>query len=330
MVSFSLATLVAGVGIASGTPLLPIFFMHGVGDNHNEFGSMQDWIREIDPNVTMYSLPVCDDTASYANLWDQGQQIMDRIREQIAASPDIYQDGYTFLSHSQGALTARTVVERMDDHNIHTFIGLAGPQAGEFGIPKACDNELLCELSKLGKDLVFSVVFTGLKADVFQQYLSFANFWNDPRPSYALGTPHQDYLDGNTFLPVLNNDPQRATQGPFKKKDDTEAARYKANLLRLKQAVFTAGTTDDMIMPYNSGVWEFYDATGKNIVPLKETALWTEDWLGLRELDESGRLNLSVAEGVCHTCWAHDKDVFRKYIAPQLPSRPSAAASILV
>merc|ERR1711879_559070 len=142
--------------------------------------------------------------------------------------------------------------------------------------------------------------------------------------------PHIDYLEGNTFLPVLNNDPNRGTQGPSKTRDDTEAARYKSNFLRLQHAVFTAGTTDDMIIPYNSGVWDFYDESGTSIMPLKESKFWSEDWLGLRQLDESGRLHLSVAEGVCHTCWAHDKQVFTQYIAGHLPSRPTALRDVLV
>jgi len=252
--------------------------------------------------------------------------------EHIALSPEIYKNGYVVLAHSQGALTARTVVERMDDHNIHTFIGLAGPQMGEFGIPQVPDDQpLLQELAKLGKDLVYSVALTGPQALLFQKDLSFANFWNDPRPKTGLfGRPASDYLQGNTFLPVFNNNPNRGTQGPHKSKDDSEAARYKANFLRLHHAVFTAGTADDMIIPWNSGVWEFFDQDAKQTVPLNQTALWTEDWLGLRALSETGRLTLSTADGVSHTDWAHDRNVFDTYIAPHLPTLPAMPVPIVV
>ena len=40
---------------------------------------------------------------------------------------------------------------------------------------------------------------------------------------------------------------------PTKEKNDTEAARYKMNFLRLQMAVFTCGTADNMIIPYDSG-----------------------------------------------------------------------------
>lgn len=306
---------------AQAEQLLPIFLMHGINTDHKDLNEMEGWIREIDPNVFLYSFPICDDSASFTNLWDQVQEIMDSMREHIEASPDAFKDGCTLIAHSQGALIARTVIERMDDHNIHTFIGLAGPQAGEYGVPENLDNKWVKELSSVGKELVFTLTFQGLKGEEFQKWLSVANYWNDPRTKAGLFHPHNSYLNGNTFLPVLNNDPQRGTQGPGKEKDNSEAARYKANLMRLQKAVFTAGTADKMIIPYQSGVWGFYDESGDKVVDIKDTPMWSEDWLGLRALQEAGNLTLDVVDGVCHTCWTHQKSIFTAHIKPHLPYR---------
>lgn len=48
---------------------------------------------------------------------------------------------------------------------------------------------------------------------------------------------------------------------------------------------------ETIVEPKESEWFEFYEpgATAK-IVPLKETRLYKEDWIGLKELDESGRL----------------------------------------
>lgn len=312
------------VPAASSLSLLPIFFMHGVDDNHKEFAGMQQWIRELDPDVFLYSLPVCDDTASYANLWEQGQEVIDRIKEQIAASPQTFADGYALVAHSQGALTARTAIERWDGHNVRTFVSLAGPQAGQYGIPEVPDNKLMQELAGVGKDLVFTIAFQGIKAKAFQQWLSFANYWNDARATVGLSHPHRSYLKGNTFLPVLNNDPGRQSQGPGKAKDDDEAQRYKSNFMRLHNVVFTAGTADDMVMPYQSAVFGFHDEKLENIIPLNESAIWADDWLGLRALSEAGNLTLKTVEGVGHNDWVHSKNVFQQHIMQHLPSRPGA------
>jgi len=306
--------------IAVDATLLPIILMHGIDDNHREFDSMLGWIRAIDPNVTLYSVPICDDTASYTNLWTQGDEIIGKIREQISASPTVYKNGYTLLCHSQGALTCRTVVQRMDDHNVHTFISLAGPQMGEFGIPSGWQAKI-----PWGRDLAYPFMFS----KTLQSSLSIANFWNDPRPtSNIFGRPETDYHLANTFLPVLHNDPARRTQGPGKERNDTEAARYKMNFLRLQRAVFTCGTADNMIIPYDSGIWNFYDEKAQRIIPLEQTLMWSDDWLGLRQLSESGRLVRTNASGVCHTCWTHDQTVFAKYIAPHLPAAPEVTVVV--
>jgi len=309
--------LVAGV---SGG-LLPIFTMHGVNDNHREFEGMAELIRAIDANVTITSLLVGDDSASFSNLWDQGRQVIDLIRKAVAATPKAYAQGYTLLCHSQGALICRTAIQAFDDHNVHTLISLAGPHQGQFGIPNGWDSKI-----PWGRDIAYTFFLTGPLAPVFQRNLSIANFWHDPRPSAGLfGKPLADYRNGNTFLPVFNSDPDRGSQGPGGvPPSGVEAARYKANLLRLRQAVFAGSPGDGTIIPWCSTVWQFYDeAVMEGPFPLLETTpLWRDDWVGLRTLHERGRLQIVTPPGVCHVCWAHDADVFSKHIAPWLPSEP--------
>ena len=40
-----------------------------------------------------------------------------------------------------------------------------------------------------------------------------------------------------------------------------------------------------------------YDPNTKEVVGLRQQDLYKEDWIGLKELDESGKLRLDVLEG---------------------------------
>lgn len=38
--------------------------------------------------------------------------------------------------YSQGALLSRTILQAYPEHNVHNFISLSGPQAGQYGSKK--------------------------------------------------------------------------------------------------------------------------------------------------------------------------------------------------
>lgn len=288
--------------------LLPVFFMHGMNGMANWFDSMQRWVKEIDPNVHLYSFPIAEAKASLEiDMWTQARQVIELMRVVVSANTTIYQDGYTLICHSQGALLCRVVVELMDDHNVHTLIALAGPQNGEFGIPDGVQQQI-----PGGRDVGYELLYNAL----LQARLSVANYWHDPRPVAV-----SKYLSHNTFLPVVNNDPGRKTQGLGRPPSLEEGNRYKANFIRLQRAVFTCSGSDDQIIPWDSAIWSFFgDNPDDGTLPLHKQQMWSEDWLGLRNLSEAGRLDLVTETKVCHNCWAQDRAVFDRVIAPRLPS----------
>lgn len=250
----------------------------------------------------------------YTNMWVQADLVMAAIRRKVLEKSELYQKGYALICHSQGALLCRAVVELMDDHNVHTLISLSGPQLGVFGIPVGRIQHFYPET----RDLVFEFAYT----PPFQDFLAEANFWHDPRPGeWPLYSPRARYLAGNNFLPVVNNDPDWGTQGPGRPKAIIEEGeRYKANFLRLQRAVFTSSPADEQIIPADSAIWGFYgDSVKDGTVPLQKQKIWVDDWLGLRVLHETGRLQLISAPGVRHMDWVNNKVVFDKFIAPYLP-----------
>lgn len=298
--------------LAPSRGFLPIFMMHGMNGRASWFSLVEMWIRQLDPEVTMKSFPVYEGVSSLRNLWLQGDALARELRAMLESQPDLYTNGYTLLCHSQGALLCRSVIQRMDDHRAHTLIALTGPQAGVFGVPSGSFTSL-----PWVRNEVYHFAYT----EGFQDHLSIANYWHDPRPMDALFFhPAAEYENRNTFLPVMNNDPLRETQGYNLAKNDTEAARYKSNLLRLRRAVFLGSSADDQIIPWDSAIFNFYGQwPGNGTVPLELTPLWTEDWLGLRALNESGRLVRKSIGGVCHDCWVRNESVFLQHVLRYLP-----------
>ena len=72
-------------------------------------------------------------------------------------------------------------------------------------------------------------------------------------------------------------------------------------------------TVDAIVIPKTSPVFSFYaDGSDKVLVPMRETTGYLEDWIGLRTLDTSGRLqqrscNCSHGDEPREDCkWTYD------------------------
>ena len=72
---------------------------------------------------------------------------------------------------------------------------------------------------------------------------------------------------------------------------------------------------DETVIPKETG-W-FVDVNGTEVTPLKERQLYKEDWLGLKTLDEAGKLKFEKTEGG-HMTLSEEllKRVFKAYFGP--------------
>ena len=79
--------------------------------------------------------------------------------------------------------------------------------------------------------------------------------------------------------------------GPTKKQD------YKQNLARLDNLVLVQFTEDSIVDPKESEWFGWFDDNDhQTMLPLQNTSMYKEDWIGLRNLDQAGKLHLmSVA-----------------------------------
>jgi palmitoyl-protein thioesterase len=107
--------------------------------------------------------------------------------------------------------------------------------------------------------------------DFNQQHLSLAGYWRNP---YRL----KEYLDKSCYLPILNN------EKPINNKQT-----QKEHICNLSNFVMIWSPTDGVLHPAESGKFSFYDEK-LNIIPLEQTELYKTDALGLKFLNDAGRL----------------------------------------
>jgi palmitoyl-protein thioesterase len=208
-----------------------------------------------------------------------------------------YQKNFTqhhLLCHSQGALLCRAYVEEYS-HNVESFLSLAGPQMGQFGATKYWEDYVPF-LRNMTTHEAWKILYT----PEIQMYISVAGYWNDP-------FHHTSFMRGCAFLPrftYFNSD------------------RYKYNFLRLKKAIFLGSRDDEVIEPYQSTLFGYWNITEKQdnytIVPMEEQYMFKHNLFGLKTMRDRGKLFVHEHEGVWHVDWLSREDLFLKYMARHL------------
>ena len=172
------------------------------------------------------------------------------------------------VRESQGGLLARAFVTKFNNPPVYNLVAISGPQAGVGLCP----------------DIDFPIVKTVCAggAPVLGIYdwprCSFCDFWK--------GESEKQYLSKSRYLAELNND------GPTKKQ------KYIENMKSLNFYMASAGSDDHVVQPRESA-WHTYWKWGtrKNVQNWRETESYKGDWLGLRTLDEQGKLTFNMYEG---------------------------------
>lgn len=161
---------------------------------------------------------------------------------------------------SQGGLLARCYVERYSDEvkKVDNLITIGTPHMGIYKRPYD----------------------TKLKLKLKSSLLSISDYWKDPF-DYLL------YCTTNQFLVYINNE-----------KEHKDTSKYKDNLLKLSNFVLFWSSIDNVIVPFESAKFEFYDIlkaeTEKELVVqlLKESPIYYYDNIGLKELEQTSRMHI--------------------------------------
>jgi len=275
---------------------IPIFYYHGVNDNSCQGKRLLELLKEEKKKVSYAcSIPLFEDGNSITHsIMTQAEEVAKFIRDHHEGM-----DEYQLVCHSQGALVCRAVLQQMDDHRVSHAILTAGPLEGVYGnimdIPIAGD--LLHHASNF--------ILNGF----LQDHLSVANLIHDP-----VDTEH--YKKDNHCIPILDG---YKKEGEKNEDFERRLIQYKENFQKLKNLWLLVSPKDDLIKPYQSAHFGYYQPGHKDkgsIVPF--SMLRVDHTLGLSQMGNEKRLHRITAPNVKHTDWTYNSETIKTQIIPRL------------
>ncbi|KAI5100887.1 lysosomal thioesterase PPT2 precursor [Silurus meridionalis] len=107
----------------------PVIIIHGLFDTPADFINLQRYINQSHPGTNVTVIDLFDRSESLEPLWKQ----VEGFKEAIYPIMHNSADGVHLLCYSQGGLICRGILSTLKDHNVHSFISLSSPQAGQYG-----------------------------------------------------------------------------------------------------------------------------------------------------------------------------------------------------
>ncbi|KAI9076470.1 hypothetical protein K1719_041456 [Acacia pycnantha] len=198
---------------------------------------------------------------------------------------DMLREGYNIVGLSQGNIIARGVIELCDGGPpVKNYVSLAGPHAGVASIPGCGSVDNCTRLAELIKPIAYT--------DCVQENFAPSNYLKIPDAI-------PDYLKNCRFLPALNNE-----------YPDRKNSTYKEILGSLDNLVLIMFENETVLIPKETS-WFGYYQDGS----FDTTKLYIEDWIGLKSMDEGGKVKFISVEG--DHLQISDKDI-KTYVVPYL------------
>ncbi|XP_006867646.1 PREDICTED: palmitoyl-protein thioesterase 1 [Chrysochloris asiatica] len=257
------------------TPL-PLVLWHGMGDsccNPLSMGAVKKMVEKKIPGIYVLSLEIGKtliedmENSFFLNVNSQ----VSTVCQTLAKDPKL-QQGYNAMGFSQGGQFLRAVAQRCPSPPMINLISIGGQHQGVFGLPR-CPGE-----SSHVCDLIRKTLNVGAYSQAVQERLVQAEYWHDPIKEDA-------YRNHSIFLADINQ--ERGVNETYKK-----------NLMALKKFVMVKFLNDSIVDPVDSEWFGFYrSGQAKETIPLQKSTLYTEDRLGLKEMDNAGKLVFLATEG---------------------------------
>ncbi|KAG8475011.1 hypothetical protein CXB51_031814 [Gossypium anomalum] len=288
---------------------IPFIVLHGIGDKCSNRGIseftevLSDWsksqgycVMHVAPSSYVFVF-VCVCKFVLMVVLSPGSDILFLCNSDIG---DGSWDSWTLPLSEQTSIVCEKVVKKMSElsngynivglSQVKNFISLGGPHAGTASIP-FCGSAVICIL-------LDSLIKFGIYSDYLQEHLAPSGYLKIP-------TDMSDYLKGCRFLPKLNNEI-----------NGMRNSTYKERLASLQNLVLIMFEDDTVLIPKETAWFGYFpDGAFEPVLPVQETKLYKEDWIGLKTLDEAGKVKFVNVSGNHLQISTSD---MKKYMVPYL------------
>ncbi|KAL3482228.1 palmitoyl-protein thioesterase precursor [Aspergillus californicus] len=277
------------------TPL-PLVIWHGLGDDFLRDGmkSIATLADSINPGTYVHLIHLGDTSSAdrQATFVGNVTEQVSSVCAQLAADPILSTaPAINALGFSQGGQFLRAYVERCNTPPIRNLVTFGSQHNGISEFQECSWNDFVCR----GAEALLKV---GRWSSLVQSRFVPAQYFRDPAEL-------EPYLETSNFLADVNN--ERVLKN----------VSYKENLGTLNRFAMYMFEEDKVVHPKESAWFADVNVTTGEVVPLRERDLYKEDWLGLKGLDEQGKLEFKTLPGDHMRFEDEDlENVFTEYFGP--------------
>lgn len=264
------STFVAALAVAS-VSAIPTAVFHGLGDACI-YPGMKSFTKDIAKETGDYAKCLEVGNGSITSMTDNFMDQAEKACNKLLADDNFANaEEFNVMGLSQGALLARYIVESCPiKGKVRNWASIGGPNMGVAAIPH-CFEGFICNIvNSIAKDFVYT--------SLIQNLIGPAGYFRDIQHE-------KQYKAGSVFLPHIDNED-----------DDTTSADRKARFSALNGALLMMFTEDTMVYPKESEWFQQLDMDG-NVQPLEDSDFYKNDVLGVKALNEAGKIQFVSVVG---------------------------------